>query len=755
MTLTAALEYLRSGLCVLPAQLNPKKPLFSWTPFKEQLPSEAEVRRWFRKDKPLCILTGKVSGNLEVLDFDCQGIKYEPWRVLVQQGAPGLLERLVIERSLSGGFHLVYRCGVVGKNTKLAERIVEAPSGDPFVYYGKEYKPQLVNDRWLIRLTLIETRGEGGLFVCAPTPGYALEQGSFSSIPVVTEAERELMLEAAWSLNEVIPEVEPERISSASEPGGRPGDNYNERGDVRDVLEKHGWVRVRQGDNEYWRRPGKRDGWSATLKDGVFYVHSSNAHPFEPGKAYKAFGVYARLEHGGDFSAAASALRLLGYGNDVQPDSGVDLSALVRMSAPGDEPPVSPLADPGPIPAELFRVPGFVGEVMDHCLATAPYPNPALAFSGAVALQAFLAGRRVRDQADNRTNLYLLALAHSSSGKDWPRKLNTQVIHQVGLSDCLGDRFASGEGLQDALFLTPCMLFQTDEIDGMLQSINKAKDARHESIMGTMLTMYSASNSVFPRRRKAGNDSPGVIDQPALVVYGTAIPRHYYESLSERMLTNGMVARFIVVESGPRGAGQEPRICEIPVRVLEIARWWADFRPGPGNLQTWHPEPKVVPYCADALQLLVESRRACEEEYTKAESRGDPVGTTVWGRVNEHTRKLALLYAVSERHREPEIGAAAVEWAMQFAMHQARRMLYMAQGHVADNPFHAECLRFMQKLREAPDRELRHSVALKRMKMDSQMFQKLVQTLVEQGDVEPVPIKTSGRTGLLYRLRVQ
>ena len=54
--------------------------------------------------------------------------------------------------------------------------------------------------------------------------------------------------------------------------------------------------------------------------------------------------------------------------------------------------------------------------------------------------------------------------------------------------------------------------------------------------------------------------------------------------------------------------------------------------------------------------MLTESRQACEVEYTKAEARGDAVGTTVWGRVNEHTRKLALVYAVSEDHREPCIG---------------------------------------------------------------------------------------------------
>ena len=195
-------------------------------------------------------------------------------------------------------------------------------------------------------------------------------------------------------------------------------------------------------------------------------------------------------------------------------------------------------SDPGPLPSELLRVPGFVSEVMDYCLETAPYPNVAMAFAGALVLQATLAGRKVRDPGDNRTNIYILGLAHSSAGKDRPRKINAEILHTIGLSGQIGGRFASGEGIQDALIAEPCMLFQTDEIDGMLQSINKARDARYESIMGTLLTMYSSANSIFPMRRKAGKETPGAIDQPCLVVFGTAIPNHYYEALSERMLTN-------------------------------------------------------------------------------------------------------------------------------------------------------------------------------------------------------------------------
>lgn len=232
------------------------------------------------------------------------------------------------------------------------------------------------------------------------------------------------------------------------------------------------------------------------------------------------------LRHKVDDAASRSHERPYGWllADHALDDPAVDLSAIVtQVRAVAGAPPARPASDPsvpvleypdpGPIPRELLRVPGFISEVMDYCLETAPYPSQALAFCGALALQAFLAGRKVRDQADNRTNLYLLGLAHSAAGKDWPRKINTRILHQVGLAASLGDQFASGEGLEDALLSKPCMLFQTDEIDGMLQSINRARDARYESIMRSLLTIYSSANSVVVRRTKANHEAGAVIDR--------------------------------------------------------------------------------------------------------------------------------------------------------------------------------------------------------------------------------------------------
>jgi hypothetical protein len=159
-----------------------------------------------------------------------------------------------------------------------------------------------------------------------------------------------------------------------------------------------------------------------------------------------------------------------------------------------------------------------------------------------------------------------------------------------------------------------------------------------------------------------------------------------------------------------------------------------------------------VPQTEAARVVLDEVRVEAEQEYARAENQGDSAGTALWGRVAEHARKLALVYAASENHLAPEIGREAAAWASDFTIHQARRMLFMAQAHVAENPFQAECLKLLRKLRTAPRGELSHSVLLKRMKVDAKTFRVLVSTLEQRGDIAIRTEIVSGGGGQFYRL---
>ena len=348
-----AMAYLAAGLSCLPAAKAKKRPAIGgWKTWQSRLPTKVEVKAWFSNPHDaICVVSGNVSGNLECMDFDQHGELFAAWMDKVDTE---LLAKLVIEQTPSGGYHVFYRVdggtgngdqgtGVIDGNLKLARGIRD----------GKEK-------------TLIETRGEGGLFLCAPTEGYSLQQGDFSHLAVIPPDARQALLDAARSLDELPAANCPpdpagadtgQRGADFAPTGGKeawelpPGDDFNARGDIHGLLTDAGWqfCGLKPDGNEQWTRPGKdpRNGVSATYKDGSFYVFSSNAAPFEPNVKYSPFAVYATLRHNGDFTAAASALHSAGYGKAKEPTMGVTFNLKAGGTGNGEQ--TTPQAEEGPI----------------------------------------------------------------------------------------------------------------------------------------------------------------------------------------------------------------------------------------------------------------------------------------------------------------------------------------------------------------------------------------------------------------------
>lgn len=324
-TLLAGAYRLReAGIATIPIKTDGSKApsVPTWKQYETRLPSEAELRRMFDNGKAqgIALIGGKVSGNLEVLDFDAPELIAE-WRELVEDAAPGLLAKLPQVATPADGLHVFFRCSIIEGNKKLAEREVTVPEGTK----GARQR----DGRWYKIETTIETRGEGGYVITAGSPAachpsgklYRLINGDLKAIPTITERERDVLLTCARTFNEYIKpsnQIAPERAAKPT-PGLKPGEDFNRRGDVRALLDRHGWKYLRNGPaGELWQRPGG-DHQSATLfNNGNFYVFSSNAAPLDPGCSYSPFGLLAHLEYAGDFQVAAKALADQGYGEAQQ-----------------------------------------------------------------------------------------------------------------------------------------------------------------------------------------------------------------------------------------------------------------------------------------------------------------------------------------------------------------------------------------------------------------------------------------------------
>ena len=718
ITVETALSYRGAGLSVLPAVKAMKRPsIGSWKKWSARLPAEVEVEAWFANNPDaVCIVAGSVSGNLECIDFDAHGELFPKWKDSI---APEVFERLVVERTPSGGFHVLYRSDTsVPGNRKLAQGMRA----------GK-------------KTTLIETRAEGGLFLCAPTEGYELIQGEFTRLAVLGQEARESLLVSAEALNECMDEV-PVKSPTQGENSAfllKPGDDWCARGDIRPILTAHGWkyLGTKQDGNELWQRPGKSgDGNSATFNGSVFCVFSTNAAPFEA-KGYSKFQVYALLEHNGDFTAAAKALLEMGYGRADDPSTGVDISGILAASSTGKddaEEHDGALDDPGVIPKSYFEVPGFVSDLMNFTLRTSYYPNKALAFAGAMAMLSHLTGRRYKDQRGGRFNLYLLALAKSGTGKEHPRSVNIDLATVTGIVGEFGDTFASGEGLEDSLLISPAMIYQVDEVDYLFNTV-KVKDARAEQINSMLLKLYSESKTTHIMRKKAiqrGQPSPGsVVVQPHLTVFGTATPKFFYQSLTERTMENGLLARCIILEAGERGEAGDPHEEDFPEPILETIK--AIIRMGrENNLYGEYPHPMIIQETPEATQKLKEVFTLADEEYRKASAVEDDAANALWARAGEKVSKLAALYAISREPLNPQVNVEAVDWAWRLVAHMTRRMLFMATVFVSETDFDSQAKKIVRRLK-AKNGRISHGKLLRGAHLDKDAFKKIIETLCESG----------------------
>ena len=357
--LDVALELNAAGFSTVPIRADGSKaPAVKWTERQDHLPSEAEVRADHEDPaRGLGVVSGAVSGHCELLEFEGRVMDRLPLVVAAMHDAElaEVWERIVVgwsELSPSGGMHLRYRIadGDVAPNYRIAQR--PATPAELAEHVAQE-RGRIGRAGWdedktrralghLETLTvhdvpkvLAETRGEGGYAVAWPSNGTCHPSGGSwdrmaggpDTIATITAAERAGLHRVVHDvLDETVPrEPGPSRggpppTASGTTALDRPGDDFNARTSWPDVLEPYGWQPCgHTTGGALWTRPGKQppEGHSAIVNNEThrLKVFSTSVAELPTDGTLDRFAVYAHYEHGGNFGAAASALRAAGYGS--------------------------------------------------------------------------------------------------------------------------------------------------------------------------------------------------------------------------------------------------------------------------------------------------------------------------------------------------------------------------------------------------------------------------------------------------------
>ena len=387
-TLDHALRYAARGLRIIPIAPGEKYPrgITEWETKATNDPDT--IRHWYTTQYPgwgIGIATGQLRDKwLFVLDVDDREGKSGSDTLHDLEQEHGQLPDTVTIHTPTGGRHHYYLSPVEIRNDAsnrlgpgldirgtggqvLAPPTIH-PNGRPYIedtQHGYDTKPTLAPD-WLINLL---------------------------------------------TYNPPIDPPNPNRDQFLTHTGNAPSDRYNQETNWTTLLTQDGWNYSHSDQNgtQYWTRPGKTRGISATVNhngNDALIVFTTNA-PIPTG-GYSRFAYYAATRHAGDWKTAAAEY------------TGKTTTLTPATTDPGWPTPI-PLKDVQTLPPfPIGRLPDWIANQVKQVAETRHAPIDLAAMCAIACLSSILNRKisiKVTDSYTESANLYLVCAMPPGSGK--------------------------------------------------------------------------------------------------------------------------------------------------------------------------------------------------------------------------------------------------------------------------------------------------------------------------------------------------
>lgn len=324
---------------------------------------------------------------------------------------------------------------------------------------------------------------------------------------------------------------------------------------------------------------------------------------------------------------------------------------------------------------------GVIGDTINEILNIAEKPLPELAAFNTIAALGAIFGRRYAGPQNARTNIYMVGIAPTGSGKEHSRQFIKTLMFKAGLDMFIGpDRFISGAGLMTSLSKRPSQIGHPDEFGMMLKEMSN-KMQPHMGSCGRIITeLFSSSRGIFKGGQYAAKDEDPIdINYPNLCLFCTTTMGKYSEAMTTDVIGSGELNRFLVI--APKNPHPE-RIFQgnaFPEPSAELIKKWEQFRPTLGMNDNEdrtktrivkNPETERI----NAIKLFMDKK-------VEAGSLTAPL----WARYAEYVVKIAMIQAIARDIFEPEINRTDIDAAEALVSASLEFMEDMAESHVFDS----------------------------------------------------------------------
>lgn len=311
--------------------------------------------------------------------------------------------------------------------------------------------------------------------------------------------------------------------------------------------------------------------------------------------------------------------------------------------------------------------PGFVGALAQYIYNSSIRPVKEVSIAAAIGLMAGITGKAWHIPKSG-LNMYIVLVARSAIGKEALHQGIASVV-----TSCIREfpqfgnfvdftEYASGPALIKACAQNTSFVNVSGEWGRRMKRIAMEDD--REGPMSTLRTqMTNLYQKSAPMSIVGGigyssqENNIEALQSVAYSMVGESTPQTFYDSLTESMMEDGFLSRFLIIECTSDRPKENKNPLEFPdsalVKYLCGMAFQADANIGNGLSQP-------VLRKEDASVMLAEFSEMCDNMIN---STNDEARRQMWNRAALKVLRLSAILAVSDNYMNPVVMVEHVEWA--------------------------------------------------------------------------------------------
>lgn len=433
----------------------------------------------------------------------------------------------------------------------------------------------------------------------------------------------------------------------------------------------------------------------------------------------------------------------------------------------------------------------LVSKISDWICDGAPKPLPCLAIGAALSTISVVIGRQYETPREGSTNLFVLCLAGSGTGKNRPVGAPADLLEACDLFNLLGpSTWTAGSVLENELKDKPNVLVVTDEFADTLTKMTAYNASGAErSKMRVLKELFSVGFKLYKTQAMAATSAVD-IHAPHLSIYAAATPGKFYSALTEDSVEGGFFNRWLTLYDEPdenaalqqkaeedlaarmMGDGAVESISKPPEAIVaglrrlhrrrDLAITGDILQSTRANIGAYSTDPERVFASREAVEIYQRYMRWCSDGVREIA----PDCQTFYARSAEIALRIATILAVADLV-DPElegsritIDADQMRWACRFVDWSTRRTVAEAQTRMNAGRNAQIIERVVGYMENKRGKWVERRTLVNRFMKEvrsSRELDELLQTLVDAGRIEMTQQSSrndgrGGRQKLLFKL---